>query len=106
MAHMSILPRTFIRSVGFSEGWSWCMGTARDANKQARNWVWLKMKELGLRRFWSSVPFAKGAMLVHVFELQPIEQANKRASKANHWINRCSRGLDDAMAYASVRRLT
>ena len=34
-------------------------------------WVWLKIKELGLRRILSLVPFAKGAILVHMCEPQP-----------------------------------
>ena len=33
--------------------------------------MWLKIKELGLRRISSLVPFAKGGLVVHVFEPQP-----------------------------------
>ena len=33
--------------------------------------VWLKIQELGLRRFESLVPYTKGAILVHPFEPQP-----------------------------------
>ena len=35
-------------------------------------WLWLKIKEPGLRRFYSLVPFTKGAILVHVFKAQPF----------------------------------
>ena len=35
-------------------------------------WAWLKIQELGLRRFLSLVPFAKGAIVAHVFEPQPF----------------------------------
>ena len=35
-------------------------------------------KELGLRRVWSLAPFAKGTILVYVFELQPYGHGQKR----------------------------
>ena len=36
---------------------------------ESQKWVWLKIKELGLRRF-QSFPFANGAILVHVIDPQ------------------------------------
>ena len=33
--------------------------------------LWLKTKELGLRRFWFSALFPKGAILVYLFEPHP-----------------------------------
>ena len=35
-------------------------------------WVWRKIKQLGLRRFWSLVPFAKVPFWYRVFEPQPF----------------------------------
>ena len=40
-------------------------------------WLWLEIKELGLRWFWSLVPFTKGAILVHLFEPQPFVDTGK-----------------------------
>ena len=34
-------------------------------------WVWLKIKELGLRGFWSLVPYTKVPFWYHFFEPQP-----------------------------------
>ena len=34
--------------------------------------MWLKIKEPGLRRIWSLVPFAKGAILVQPFGLAVV----------------------------------
>ena len=36
------------------------------------SWLWLKIKELGRRRFLFLVLFIKGAVLVHLFEPQPL----------------------------------
>ena len=40
-------------------------------------WLWLKIKELGLRRFWSLVPFTKGPILAHLFEPQPCPKQKR-----------------------------
>ena len=33
--------------------------SAKEGSKLANNWQWLKIKELGLRRFWSMLPLAR-----------------------------------------------
>ena len=35
-------------------------------------WVWLKIKELGLRKFWSLVPFAKVTLWYMFWSRSPI----------------------------------